>query len=207
MEDLLPALRALPDRYQPIAYAHVNDAPEIADRSRAWGPFCERLVRAVLEFEGLHVSRPQPLYAVPGTRGRVVPDFLVGTRNYVEVTKWGDSNKLASILANGILVKTLMNGSRYFAVVASYGVPSSWTDDAVVDFYLGTAAPVVRGGALHRRPPRVPRARQARRVSPSAGMSVDPMAGGGPRPKSGDRGETVPTRQRHGRKPGRGASS
>ncbi len=89
----------------------------------------------VLDFEDLPASRPGPVYP----EGYVRPDFGVSQRTFIEVTKWGDSNKLSSILANGILLKSKLPNANYFAVVASYGVTGGWTYDPDVEFYLDQA--------------------------------------------------------------------
>ena len=134
-EDLVRCLRALPGRYSDLVNEYLVQARrDYGDEMRRFGPRVESVLRAVLDFEGLKPIRPGPLYE---EQEFVRPDVFVAPRAFVEVTKWSDTNKLASMLAQGILVKRKEPDALYFAVIAGLGAKNTWSDAESVDFYLG----------------------------------------------------------------------
>ncbi len=135
--EFLLSLDALPTKYESVRAMHRSDATKRArGGQRGFGPSAERVVIEILELEGLAPRRPRPLFHAKYVR----PDVELPGDVFLEVTKWGDSNKLSSMVANGLFVKSAIPNAHYFAVVASYGVPESWTYNPDVDFYLGELA-------------------------------------------------------------------
>ena len=55
----------------------------------------------------------------------------------------GGSNKLGSAIAQGLFLKAKFPKRKYYVVVASYGVPNSWTEEEEVDFYLGGSSSIL----------------------------------------------------------------
>jgi hypothetical protein len=148
-EEFVSSLRALPQPYVAIRERHLSEARNAQSEGiKLFGKKAEHVVRDVFIFEGLPVSvQPEPLYefTISGSVvRRVRPDLKVGQRSFVEVTKWGDSNKMASMLTNGVLVKHKIPDAKFYAIVASYKSHSdlSWTADEEVDFWLGDSAKI-----------------------------------------------------------------
>ncbi|MFZ2412362.1 MAG: hypothetical protein WAW23_12385, partial [Candidatus Methanoperedens sp.] len=148
-EEFVSSCEALPQRYDGVRKTYLSEARSAQSEGiKSFGKKAERVVYDVFTSEGLQVLfQPEALYefTVSGSvKRRVRPDLKVGQRSFVEVTKWGDSNKMASMLANGVLVKHKIPDAKFYAIVASYKSLSdlSWTDDEEVDFWLGDAAKI-----------------------------------------------------------------
>jgi hypothetical protein len=99
------------------------------------GFLVERLVADILTCRGVAIGPRRVIYP---EEGYIRPDICLEGDRFIEITKWGDSNKLCSILTNGFLVKKKIRRAKYYAVVAGYHTGNkNWTWDPDVDFYLG----------------------------------------------------------------------
>lgn len=138
-EELLLSIVALPKKYHEMAVEAVAQT-----RGSRYGLAVERIILKVLATEGIRTLPKKPLYETRWDGkavGRITPDIYLEGNRFIEVTKWGDSNKLSSILANGYIVKRISPGARYYALVSSYKTgETGWTTDAEVDFYLRECA-------------------------------------------------------------------
>ncbi len=128
-EEFILSLNALPRKYKGISDRFRKEAKGMS----RFGGATERVVSEVLKSEGLAVNRPGPIFE---DEGYIRPDLYVQPLSYIEIKKWGDSNKLGSAIAQGLFLKAKLPKSKYYVVVASYGVPDSWTEEEDVDFYL-----------------------------------------------------------------------